>query len=107
MERGKKQWAADLTKKKPGVHAKAKVEVHWNKKYPGMCYELALLGHKDHEIARVLGVTTKLFHNWQDRYPELAIALQDGRDLADAKVAQSLYRRALGCSHPDVHISSG
>lgn len=107
MERaGSKKNKPALGRKKSSVAPKERRIVHWDSKYVPIAFELALLGHKDAEIARVIGVTQKLFSNWQDRYPELTQALQDGRDLADAKVARSLYERALGYSHPDVHISA-
>jgi transposase len=67
-------------------------------------YELALLGLTDIEMAAVFGVSEKTMYNWQEEHPAFLQALKDGKYLADAKVTQSLYRRATGYEHKAVKI---
>jgi transposase-like protein len=67
-------------------------------------YHLALLGATDADIARALGVSDTTIDNWKRQHPEFLGSLKAGKDQADANVAKSLYRRALGYSHPAVKI---
>lgn len=59
-------------------------------------YKLALLGMVDDEIAEQFDITPRAFQAWKVKHPEFKQALIDGREEADADVAQSLYRRAVG-----------
>ena len=63
--------------------------------------QLALLGLKDKEIAETFGVSKKCFLIWQETYPELCEVLNDARNLADARVAQALYQRAVGYDYTE------
>ena len=58
--------------------------------------KLALLGLVDEEIAKFFGVTRQTFDNWKEEFPAFFASLNDGRVIADAHVADSLYRRATG-----------
>lgn len=72
--------------------------------YATQAYHLALLGATDADLARAFAVSDKTISTWKHRQPEFLHALKQGKDQADAKVAQSLYRRALGYSHKAVKI---
>lgn len=65
---------------------------------------LALLGATDVEMAEALGIATSTFYLWKQTFPAFSEALKQGKDEADARVAQSLYHRAIGYSHPAVKI---
>ena len=67
-----------------------------------MAKRLALLGLKDAEIATVFGVNLNRLMNWRGEHPEFASALAMGRELADAQVAEGLYKRATGYEAPAV-----
>lgn len=58
--------------------------------------KLALLGLTDKEIAAFFGVTEKTLNNWKNEHPAFFQSLNDGKVMADAEVAESLYRRAKG-----------
>lgn len=58
--------------------------------------KLALLGLTDRELAEFFGVTERTINNWKHEYPAFLHALTEGRVVADANVADSLYRRAIG-----------
>jgi hypothetical protein len=67
-------------------------------------YAAALLGLTDKEIGAVLGVSEPTVNNWKKAYPAFAESLRKGKDVADQKVAESLYKRATGFRHKAVKI---
>ncbi len=67
---------------------------------------LALLGLTNDEMAKFFGVGTSTFDRWMASHDEFRCAINESKLLADGDVALSLYKRALGYSHPDVHISN-
>jgi hypothetical protein len=62
-----------------------------------------LLGADDQELARFFDVPAATLQEWLAAVPEFAAA---GRTLADADVADRLWRRAVGYSHDAVRIFS-
>ena len=64
-------------------------------------------GYTDKQLAKLFGVTEQTLTNWKKVYPEFFGSLKAGKIIADAKVEVSLYQRACGYSHPDVHVSAG
>ena len=68
--------------------------------YVKQAKKLALLGMIDKELAAFFEVSEECFKKWKRNFPELRTALKDGKEVADARVAQSLYRRAMGYEHP-------
>lgn len=69
-------------------------------------YKLCLLGAIDKELADFFDVTEDCITKWKKNYPEFLLSLKEGKVQADANVAESLYKRACGYKHPDVHISN-
>jgi hypothetical protein len=67
---------------------------------------LALLGLTNDEMAKFFGVGPSTFDRWMASHDEFRCAINESKLLADGDVALSLYKRALGYSHPDVHISN-
>ncbi|MGN6768262.1 MAG: helix-turn-helix domain-containing protein [Rhizobiaceae bacterium] len=61
-----------------------------------MVRKLALLGLTDKEIAEFFGVTERTLNNWKNEYPAFFQSLSEGKTIADAEVADSLYKRATG-----------
>lgn len=74
--------------------------------YPALCRELALLGKTDAEVAELLNVNIDTIHEWDRAHPEFSATRAEGKEVADAKVAASLYHRAIGYEHDDVHVST-
>lgn len=72
--------------------------------YVKQVFHLALLGATDPDLARAFDVSERTIAYWKRREPEFLQALKKGKDAADARVAKSLYHRALGYSHPAVKI---
>lgn len=67
---------------------------------------LAEKGFTDEEVAAVFNVTEQTINNWKKQFPQFFESLKKGKAIADQKVVQSLYQRALGYSHPEVHITN-
>lgn len=74
--------------------------------YVEQAYKLCLLGATDAELADFFEVCERTINTWKEDYPEFLQSLKAGKASADAAVAESLHKRALGYSHPDVHISN-
>lgn len=66
--------------------------------------KLAELGATDREAAEFFEVAESTLYLWKHTHPEFSEALKVGKETADARVEQSLYRRALGYSHDAVKI---
>jgi hypothetical protein len=65
-----------------------------------------LLGATDEELSRFFGVPLPTLAEWLAEVPAFAAAVKAGRELADAEVADRLYRRAIGYSHDAVRVFS-
>jgi hypothetical protein len=61
--------------------------------------EHCLLGATNDELAEVFDVAPRTIDNWIAHHPNFAAAVRQGRKRADAKVAASLYARAIGFQH--------
>lgn len=58
--------------------------------------KLALLGLTNEEMAEFFGVHVSTFYRWQAENFAFREAVNDGKVIADANVAESLYKRATG-----------
>ena len=69
-------------------------------------FRLALLGLLNIEICEFFGITEETFYQWKKIHPTLSESIARGRQPADARVAEALYQRALGYSHPaeEIHV---
>lgn len=65
-----------------------------------------LLGATDKELALFLDISERTLNNYKEKYPEFMQSIKEGKETANANVTKSLYQRAIGYSHPDVHISN-
>lgn len=66
--------------------------------------KLARFGMTDEQMAEVFDVSQQTLNAWKKAHPEFLEALKKGKHLSDAEVVQSLYRRAVGYSHPEDDI---
>lgn len=69
-----------------------------------MAYKLALLGATNEQMADALGISLATLHVWRNKHSEFLDALKNGKEVADSKVADSLYHRAIGYTHPEEKI---
>jgi len=78
----------------------------YKKEYCEQAYKLCLLGATDKELSDFFEIDEKTLNNWKHDYPEFLQSLKDGKVNADAKVAKSLYHRAIGFEHPDTEFAT-
>lgn len=79
-----------------------------SKYQPTMCAQAQLAtgrGFTDKDLAKLFGVSVQTINTWKHDYPEFLESLQKGKEICDDAVEKSLYQRATGYSHPDVHVS--
>lgn len=72
--------------------------------YPEQARKLCLLGATDIELAEFFGIGASTLTVWKKRHTEFRQALVMGKKVADAEVANKLYCRALGYSHPETLV---
>jgi hypothetical protein len=76
----------------------------YNPKMNEQVYKLCLLGATDKQIADFFDVSEQTINAWKKTEPEFLESLKEGKDDADAVIAQSLFHRAKGYSHPEDKI---
>lgn len=64
--------------------------------YAKQARALCLLGATNPELARSFEVGVSTLNRWIVEFPLFRDAIKQGREVADALVADALYRRALG-----------
>lgn len=72
--------------------------------YPAKAFKLCLLGATDEQLADFFDVCVSTVNAWKKEHPEFLASIKEGKADADANVANSLYKRALGYSHDAVKI---
>lgn len=74
--------------------------------YVEQVYKLCILGATDKDIAEFFNVRESTINNWKIKHPEFLESLRRGKMMADADMAVSLYKRGMGYSHPETHVSN-
>ena len=72
--------------------------------YAPLVYKLRLLGLSIVEIASIFEISEVQLLYWKNNIPEFKKAWTEGGQLADAKVAASLYHRAIGYSYESERV---
>ena len=72
--------------------------------YAEQAEKLCRLGLIDKELAEFFSVDVATIDRWKKSHPEFCGSLKRGKSPADAEVADRLYQRALGYSHPEDKI---
>ena len=67
-------------------------------------WALATAGLTNKEIAKKLGIATSTFNKWRDENPEFNEAVLSGKEIADAKVEKSLFKRAMGYEYEEKKV---
>ncbi len=63
--------------------------------------KLCKLGATDVQLADFFGVDERTINRWKQEHDEFCQSLKAGKEIADAMVAESLYHRAVGYTHPE------
>lgn len=66
--------------------------------------KLCRLGATDAEMADFFQVTLSTLSLWKVKHQEFSDSLKLGKEVADKRVEEALYNRALGYSHEDTDI---
>ena len=78
----------------------------YKKEYNEQARKLCLLGATDKILANFFVVCEATINNWKNEHPKFLESLRAGKEIADANVANSLYQRACGYSHPETKIAT-
>lgn len=92
---GKQRVLPAAKKDTSDIHPNVVYRVEHSEKAYGLC----LLGLNNEQLAWSFDVTRSTIDDWAKTYPEFKDALYRGREGADAEVAMSLRRRAIGYTH--------
>lgn len=72
--------------------------------FDDQAYKLTLLGLTDTEMSAFFQISEQTLNSWKKLHPSFLVSIMQGKELADAKVADALYHRALGYKHDAVKI---
>ncbi|WP_051664288.1 hypothetical protein [Dyadobacter crusticola] len=64
--------------------------------HPDLTYRLCCVGLTDADLAFVFDVSEATLNNWKSQHGEFSKRMKQGKTVADAKVAHSLFKRATG-----------
>lgn len=78
----------------------------YKQEYAEQALKLCRLGAKDSELADFFQVSEQTINSWKKAHPEFLESLKGGKGLADAEVADRLFKRATGYEHQAVKISA-
>jgi hypothetical protein len=76
----------------------------YREEYAEQAYKLCLLGATDAKMADFFGVTEQTVNNWKTAHPAFFESITRGKMMADAEIAEALFHRAKGYSHPEDDI---
>jgi hypothetical protein len=66
-----------------------------------------LLGADDAALARNLEISEPALYRWMREHPEFRNSIKAGREEADARVANSLFHKAVGYKHKVLKVGFG
>ena len=98
-----KQYQLTRKTKKNGVRNPGSLPGKWDSDRCRQAFELALLGATDVQMADVMGVHLCTIEYWHRTKPEFDQIVKEGKLIADARVAQSNYKRATGYEYIEEH----
>ncbi|WP_138992731.1 helix-turn-helix domain-containing protein [Larkinella sp. C7] len=75
----------------------------YKSEYATIARQLCLLeGSTDRDLAEAFEVSEKTIENWKKQYPEFLRSVQEGKKIADAKVAEAFYKRCIGFDYHEI-----
>jgi len=76
----------------------------YRQEFSEQALKLCRLGATDKELADIFGVSAQTLNAWKKAHPDFLESLKAGKAIADAEVADKLFRRATGYEHKAVKI---
>ena len=74
--------------------------------YPAQAEKLCRLGATDKELADFFEVSVDTINEWKKVHAGFSESLKKGKGVADAEVADRLFKRACGYSHTDTKFAT-
>lgn len=89
------------SKKRRGHGARSKY-VYWTSKEGlALIRDWVRNGYINDELAKLMKIAPSTLYEWQNKFSEIAEALKDEKQVADAKVESETYRMATGYYYPE------
>jgi hypothetical protein len=81
----------------------------YKEEYAAQAKKLCLLGATDAQLADFFEVSVSTINLWKVQHSEFSESVKLPKEEADEKVAQSLYKRAMGfeCDETDIRVVNG
>ena len=81
--------------------------VKWDDRLAHMAFQFAILGATDKELATAFEVGVDTISRWKRTHPEFQKSYSEGKVEADAQVAYSHFKTAIGCEYFEEQIVRG
>ena len=78
------------------------VETKFKEEFCEIAYRFCLLGYTNKELANFFKIHVSTIHDWIQDKPKFADALFNGREGADGKAAEGLFKRTTGFTYKEV-----
>lgn len=91
-----------MKKKVSIVHKIGRPSLYDSDFHPAFAFKLCSLGMTDSDIAFLFEISEQTVNNWKKQFPQFLGSIKRGKVIADANVAQSLYRQAVGYELPEI-----
>jgi hypothetical protein len=88
----------------PVRQKKTKQEIVFREEYVRLAFFFALLGTTDVQLAQVFDVSVSTIDHWKRTNPAFLKSLKEGKIMADARVANSLFQAATGYTCPETVV---
>lgn len=79
----------------------------YEESYNEQAYKLCLLGCTDAELADFFEVNEDTINEWKVKHPEFSVSVKRGKTIADADVAVSFHKRAVGYTYEEETFEGG
>ena len=93
-----------IKKKRPAVKKKAGRPTAYKPEFCNEAFRRCLCGATDEQLADCFKINRSTLHRWKIQHTEFRDTIKRGKAHADGKVANALFLRALGYSHPEDRI---
>jgi hypothetical protein len=74
----------------------------YHPEYCNLARKFCMLGAATEDLAGLFDVHRNTITNWMTEFPAFKAAVREGRDVADANIAERLYQRGMGYERPAV-----
>ena len=76
----------------------------YKEEYNEQVKKLCLLGATDERIGNFFNVSEQTVNAWKTKHPLFLESIREGKEVADANVANALYNKAIGFSHKEMKV---